>query len=120
MARIYIVDDVTDIRYAVRAGLEPLGHEVIEAENGDEAYRRLDEVRPDIIFMDVMMPGTNGLDIVAKLKNDDRYKHIPVVIITAKTDGITIDKSTTLADALLEKPFEMQQVQDLITSLLRH
>lgn len=120
MVKVLVVDDMDDIRYAVKVGLEGLGkgYEVIEARNGDEALQMMPEAKPDMVLMDVMMPGTDGLDVTIKIKNDPVLKDTPVIILTAKTDGLTKGIGEVAADAFLEKPFDIQVLDDLIQAIM--
>ncbi|MBW2983002.1 response regulator [Candidatus Woesearchaeota archaeon] len=120
MTKILIVDDMQDIRYTVKAGLEGLnkGYEVIEAKDGEEAMKTISQSKPDLILMDVMMPGEDGLDVTLKLKNDPSFKNIPVIILTAKTDNLTRGTSEVAADAFVEKPFDINTLDDLIQATL--
>ena len=119
MTKVLIVDDMDDIRYAVKGGLEALGkeYEVIEAKNGDEALQMLPETKPDIVLMDVMMPGTDGLDTTIKIKNDPSMKDTLVIILTAKTDSLTKGIGEVAADAFLEKPFDIETLDQLIEAV---
>ncbi len=85
MTKILIVDDETDIRFVIRKMLEREGYEVIEAASGEDALDSLKETTPDLILLDVMMPGIDGWVTCEKIKSKDETKKIPVVMLTAKT-----------------------------------
>ncbi len=84
MARILIVDDSPDVRFALATILEDTGHEIVEAEDGDQVFDLAVAQNPDLVLLDVMMPRVNGFDALATLKADTRTNPIPVIMVTAK------------------------------------
>ncbi len=101
-----VVDDEFILRDLMRTILEEEGYRVIAASNGEEALTKADNERPDLIILDLMMPGKSGLEICKILKSQSETKHIPVVIATAL--GREVDRTMTKAagaDAHFMKPF---------------
>ena len=84
MARILIVDDSPDVRLALATILEDTGHEIVEAEDGDQVFDLAVAQNPDLVLLDVMMPRVNGFDALATLKADTRTNPIPVIMVTAQ------------------------------------
>ena len=84
MARILIVDDSPDVRLALATILEDTGHEIVEAEDGDQVFDLAVAQNPDLVLLDVMMRRVNGFDALATLKADTRTNPIPVIMVTAK------------------------------------
>ena len=84
MARILVVDDSPDVRLALATILEDAGHDVVEAEDGDQVFDLAIGESPDLVLLDVMMPRVNGFDALATLKSDTRTSLIPVIMVTAK------------------------------------
>ncbi len=84
MAKILIVDDSADIRLALTALLEDGGHEVSEAADGPEVMPALLESRPDVILLDVAMPGKDGFEVLKEITADERTCDVPVIMVTAK------------------------------------
>ena len=84
MARILIVDDSPDVRLALVTILEDTGHEIVEAEDGDQVFDLAVAQNPDLVLLDVMMRRVNGFDALATLKADTRTNPIPVIMVTAK------------------------------------
>jgi len=82
MAKILLVDDEPDIVEFLRYNLEKENYEVIVGYNGTEALTKLNE-KPDLILLDIMMPGIDGFEVCKKIKEDNRYKKIPIVFLTA-------------------------------------
>ena len=79
-----MVDDSPDVRLALATILEDEGHEIIEAEDGDQVFDLAVAESPDLVLLDVMMPRVNGFDALASLKADTRTSKIPVIMVTAK------------------------------------
>jgi twitching motility two-component system response regulator PilH len=82
--KILLVDDSKTELHYLSSLLTGRGYAVRTAENGDDAMRRLDEERPDLILMDIVMPGRNGFHLTRSITRDDRYAGVPVIICTSK------------------------------------
>jgi two-component system, OmpR family, response regulator len=108
LKNILYVDDEPDIRTVVQLALERSGDfSVVTAASADEALGRLESWRPDLIVLDVMMPGTDGPGLLAQLKKDDRFRHIPVVFMTAKAQPRELESFKALgALGVIAKPFD--------------
>ncbi|MGZ3160100.1 MAG: response regulator [Burkholderiaceae bacterium] len=105
--KILIVDDSSTARHFLVDVLSKGGYEVISAENGDEAILKAKAEMPDLILMDVIMPGINGYQATRTITKDEATKHIPVLMITSKdmeTDRIWGMRQG--ATAFLSKPIE--------------
>lgn len=84
LARILVVDDNPDVRLALATILEDAGHEVIEAEDGEQVFDIVLEENVDLVMLDVMMPRVSGFDALAAVKADTRTAQTPVIMVTAK------------------------------------
>ena len=84
MARILVIDDSPDVRLALVTILEDAGHDVVEAEDGDQVFDLAIAESPNLVLLDVMMPRVSGFDALATLKADTRTSPIPVIMVTAK------------------------------------
>jgi DNA-binding response OmpR family regulator len=118
--RILIVDDDAASRRLLEVRLRTLDCRVEMASDGDEALQRVDSFRPDVILLDYMMPKLSGIEVVRRLKEDERYQGIPVILITAR--GSQEDKVTGLdagADDYVVKPFEPFELLARVRSMLR-
>ncbi len=82
--KILVVDDSKTELYHLTEVLGKRGYTVRTAENGEEALRRLDEDKPDLILMDVVMPGQNGFQLTRKITRDPRFADVPVIMCTSK------------------------------------
>jgi DNA-binding response OmpR family regulator len=84
LARILVVDDNADVRLALATILEDAGHEIIEAEDGEQVFDLVVSESPELVLLDVMMPRVSGFDALATLKADTRTSQVPVIMVTAK------------------------------------
>ena len=84
MALVMVVDDEPDVRTALSTMLEMEGHKVLEAADGTEVLPAAREHEPDLILLDVSMPGMDGFEVLKELGRDDSLSRIPVILITAK------------------------------------
>ncbi|BAQ60520.1 two-component response regulator [Geminocystis sp. NIES-3708] len=118
--KILLVDDEPGIRESVQAYLNYNENwEVDVASNAKEAWQKLELNTPDLIISDIMMPEVNGLQFLAQLKEDIRFRSVPVVFLTAK--GMTTDRIegyTAGCDAYLPKPFDADELEAIVRNLL--
>ncbi|MCM8800538.1 MAG: response regulator [Candidatus Omnitrophica bacterium] len=118
--KILVVDDEPDILNMIRLRLEANGYEVITASDGNTAYQRARSDSPDLIILDLMLPGMDGYQVCRLLKFDERYRSIPVIILTAlsqKEDKEWAEKVG--ADCYLTKPFESDELLNKIKEFFR-
>ncbi len=110
-ARILAVDDSATILEMIKAILESGGYEVITATDGNEALVTAREQNPDLILLDVMLPGLDGYRVCRLLKFDQKYKHIPIIMLTAKTEEQSmVTGLRTGANQYLTKPVEPERL----------
>jgi two-component system alkaline phosphatase synthesis response regulator PhoP len=122
--RILLVDDEPDFCSIVQGQLEKEGFEVEVAYDGVEGLEKVEANPPDAIVLDVMMPEMDGYEVCKKLKGDDKYADIPILMLTAVADKVTstryshFDGMSMEADDYLPKPASADQITDSIKSLL--
>jgi two-component system alkaline phosphatase synthesis response regulator PhoP len=118
--RILVIDDEEDLCFFVRQNLKLLGnYDVITARNGKEGIRAARFHKPDLILLDIMMPGLDGFEVLKKLKEDKKTLFIPVIFLTAKGDEESKLKAATLYnDDYIVKPFEMRVLKAKIDNVL--
>ncbi len=119
-AKILIVDDQAEIRRLVRYALEDSGHALFEAANGALALQIARAIKPDLVVLDQMMPGMDGLELLASLKGEPELSHVLVLMLTANAEGR--DKQAALsagANYFLTKPFAPAKLVDLVTVMLK-
>lgn len=118
--RVLLVDDEKDFVEVVTTRLESNNYEVISAYDGEEALQKVADSRPDLIILDIMLPKISGFDVCRKLKNDQAYKHIPIIMLTAKFQPNDINFGKAMgAEAYITKPFEPQVLVDKMRELLK-
>ena len=119
MKKILIVDDEADILEILKFVLESQGYECITASDGEEGLNLAREVKLDLIILDVMMPKINGYKISRVLKYDNKYKNIPILMITARSqEEDKIIGEQTGADEYITKPFNVDFVVEKVKSYL--
>ncbi|RMD92268.1 MAG: PAS domain S-box protein, partial [Calditrichaeota bacterium] len=113
--KILLVDDDKNTRYAIQYILKEAGYEIFFATNGREAIRKVAKINPDLILMDIMMPGMNGLETTKILKGREAYKQIPIIAVTAKS--MKEDRERIIlegCDDYITKPFETETILNKI------
>ena len=115
--RILVIEDNPDIKEVLDYILEDDGHEVIPCSDGS-SLSTLDQLKPDVILMDDILPGVRGRELCLRLKNDEATKHIPVVL-TSATSNLKRTAEACKADAYLEKPFNIDQLIDIVKSFAK-
>ncbi|RJE88353.1 DNA-binding response regulator [Paenibacillus sp. 1011MAR3C5] len=116
-AKIMVIEDEKAIADAISYALKREGYEVEVIDRGDTAAKRLGEIRPDAIILDVMLPGMDGYDVLKKLQDKDG---IGVIMLTAKEDIVNKVLGLELgADDYMTKPFDMRELLARLKSLLR-
>jgi putative two-component system response regulator len=119
--KIMIVDDNPSIIFSVKEGLELIddSFEITGAESGEKCLELLKSGNlPDLILLDIMMPGMNGWDLFAELDNNIEWKKIPVVFLTAKTDAYSTGFGKLVSMDYIEKPFDLKDLKKRIDSIL--
>lgn len=117
--RVLIVDDEFDIVETIQFMLESEGFECLVAYDGEDALLKARTENPDLILLDIMLPKINGYQVCRLLKSDEEYKHIPIIMLTAKVQES--DKfwgKESGADDYVTKPFEMEKLIQKIQGYL--
>jgi two-component system, OmpR family, alkaline phosphatase synthesis response regulator PhoP len=117
--RILLVDDEEDIVSMLKMRLAAGGYEVIVASDGNDGYAKAKAERPDLMILDLMLPGMDGYQICRLLKFDQQYKNIPIVMLTAKSQKEDKEWGEKVgADLYFTKPFDAKELMDKIKTLL--
>jgi DNA-binding response OmpR family regulator len=117
--KILVVDDEVDLVETVRFPLELEGFDVLVSYNGEDALNQARKEKPDLIILDLMLPKLDGYKVCRLLKFDERYKHIPILMLTAKTqEKDKILGNETGADEYITKPFEMDYLMEKVKAYL--
>lgn len=119
-ASILVVEDDAAIRELLSISLESAGHRVIEAESAEAAEQLMKAALPDLILLDWMLPGRSGPQFAARIRENERSKEVPIIMLTARTDEQ--DRITGLdvgADDYIVKPFSPRELIARIKAVLR-
>ena len=120
MALIYIVEDDESIREIETIALKNSNYIVSAFENAKEFYKKLDELVPDLILLDLILPDESGYDIVRKLRKRPATQDIPIIMVTAKTTEMDMIKGLDGgADDYIKKPFSIMELITRVKALLR-
>lgn len=118
--KILIVEDHPDSREILKIQIEIIGYEVVEAASGEEALDKAVAEHPDLIIMDLGLPGISGIEATTKLKADPKTADIPVVAYTAWPEEIMKEKAErACVSAFLTKPTSLRRFKEVIEKLLR-
>jgi len=116
---VLTIDDQSDIRSLIRMTLEFFDHTVIEANSGEEGIRLMRSRKPDLVLLDVMMPGMNGLQVAKIICNDPLIKNIPIIMLTAINNSSDVAAGLAVgAKFYLKKPFSPADLLDKIDAVL--
>ena len=119
-SKVLIADDEPNIVAALEYLLQRNGYEVSIARNGDEALKRIEQEVPDLVLLDVMMPLVSGYDVCRAVRERDEWKHIKIVVLTAKGREADTKKGLALgADLYITKPFSTRELVSRINGLLQ-
>ena len=119
MRKVLVVDDLQSELDRISCLLQNAGIDVVKAQDGEEAIRKIQEEIPDLVILDVIMPRVNGFEVIRELRDDDKTRSLPVIICTQKNTDI--DKIWGMeigADAYVTKPFDSQQLLNIVQRFL--
>lgn len=120
MALIYIVEDDQNIQEIEMFALKNAGYEVLGFSRGAQFWEEMEKRLPDLVLLDVMLPDTDGLEIVRRLRNRKASAAIPVIMVTAKTSEVDKVKGLDLgADDYMTKPFGVMELISRVKAMLR-
>jgi two-component system phosphate regulon response regulator PhoB len=125
---VLIVDDELDMRTFLSTLVKISGYDAVLANDGEEGFRKAVEVRPDLLILDVLMPGEGGLHMYYQLKTNAELKRTPVIILSAIAKNtfyhylnvlnFKLDESTSLPESYIEKPPDAEKLMKLIKKIL--
>jgi two-component system, OmpR family, alkaline phosphatase synthesis response regulator PhoP len=117
---ILVVEDEDDIRELLRYNLDKEGYRVVWAASGEEALKAVKDSEPDLVLLDLMLPGVDGLEVCRSLKQDPHTRNLPIVMLTAKGEEADIVAGLELgADDYVTKPFSLRVLLARVRAVLR-
>ena len=117
--KILIADDEPNIVAALEFLLQRNGFEVYVARNGDEALKLIETHKPDLVLLDVMMPQRSGYDVCQRMRENQDWRHIKIVMLSAKGREVEVNKGLSIgADLYITKPFSTRDLIAQINGLL--
>ena len=116
--KILVVDDEWELRNLLTEFLTGEGYDVIQASNGEEALELAEKEEPQVILLDVKMPGIDGIEVCRRLKEEDKTRFIPIIMVTALEDR-DVDAFVEGADDFVTKPFSLVELSFRVKSMLR-
>lgn len=120
MKRILVVDDEEHILELLEYNLEQEGYQPLKADTGEKALGILEKEEIDLVILDWMLPGINGIDVLKKIRSSENYNQVPVILLTAKGDEISKVVGLEIgADDYLTKPFGVHELFARIKAVLR-
>ena len=118
-SKVLVADDEIHIIHVVAIKLRNNGYEVIAANNGAEAYDLACREKPDVVVTDYQMPLMTGIELITKLREDERTKDIPVVLLTARSFAVSQEQQESLkVSSCLSKPFSPKELLKTIQDIL--
>ena len=116
--RILVIEDEMDVLKMTVFRLKKAGYDVLTADDGKKGLETAEQERPDFIFLDLNLPVMHGYEVCRELKKDEELKKIPVVILSASSDGIKEKSIEIGADDYIIKPYEPQELLNKIEKFL--
>jgi signal transduction histidine kinase len=118
-SHILAVDDAPDNLFLLETILDTNGYDLDLADNGQEALSKITQKTPDLILLDIMMPGMNGFEVTRRVRQNESLPYIPILLITAHDQVSLVEGLDAGADDFIRKPFNVEELQARVRSLLR-
>lgn len=118
--KILLIEDEEDIAALIKLQADLSGYKMLIETDGLNGYRAIEKEKPEIIILDIMLPGMNGLDVCRKVKNHAELKHIPIILISAKSEELDVVLGLELgADDYVTKPFSPKVLFSRVKAVMR-
>lgn len=119
MAKVLVVDDEPNIVLSLEFLMEQAGFEVITAEDGEQALEQVNNTSPDLLLLDISLPGMSGFDVLERLRGQETTAQLPIIMLTAHGRDVEREKGMALgADDYITKPFSTQSLVEKVKALL--
>ena len=114
--KILVVDDEPEVAEVIAESVRIQGHETVIAHNGEEALEILGTFTPDAVFLDIVMPGLNGIEVLERIRQT--YQRLPVIIISGRATTAQVSEAKRLGVTdVVEKPFALKHLSEALTGL---
>ncbi|MDQ7730047.1 response regulator [Halomonas sp. SpR8] len=119
MAKVLVVDDEPNIVLSLEFLMEQAGFAVVTAEDGEQALARVNDSQPDLLLLDISLPGISGFDVLERLRGEAATAQLPIIMLTAHGRDVEREKGMALgADDYITKPFSTQTLVEKVKALL--
>nr|WP_290698373.1 response regulator [Halomonas sp. UBA3074] len=119
MAKVLVVDDEPNIVLSLEFLMEQAGFEVVTAEDGEQALARVTDSQPDLLLLDISLPGISGFDVLERLRSEEATSDLAIIMLTAHGRDVEREKGMALgADDYITKPFSTQALVEKVKKLL--
>lgn len=120
MARILIAEDQSDLREMIAFALRLGGHQVVATADGEQAFTQAQDTLPDLIILDIHMPGMTGYEVCQQLKRQSDFEHTPVIMLSAKGNADEVQAGLDAgASEYIQKPFPIEKLTERVEALLQ-
>ena len=120
MTKVLVVDDEPNILLSLEFLMQQAGFDVTTAEDGETALTRLNDTEPNLVLLDISLPGISGFDVLEQIRKDERFTRLPVIMLTAHGREVEREKGMALgADDYITKPFSTQALVQKVRNLLQ-
>lgn len=117
---ILAVDDEEGVLFSIKKGLEAISnYTILTASTGEECFKIIKENKPDLILLDIMMPGMDGWQVQQKLSETKQWKDIPLIFLSAKSDNESKKRGNLISYDYIEKPFEITELKNRIDQAIQ-
>jgi DNA-binding response OmpR family regulator len=117
---ILLIDDDEEVLGTLSRALKPQGYEVQQARSGAEGLRKIQDRIPDLLILDIMMPGMDGLEVCRMIRNDNEYNRLPILFLSARDSTDEVVEGLDMGgDDYIVKPFEITELNARVRALLR-
>jgi len=118
MAKIMVVDDDPEISSLIQYTLESIGHNLKVCDNGRDVIDSLKEFKPDLLILDVMLPGVDGYSLAAKITEEAEFSEMPIIVLSALEPSRSMFAKFNQVSAFLTKPFNTDDLIDAVKNAL--
>ncbi|HVE76414.1 MAG TPA: response regulator transcription factor [Actinomycetota bacterium] len=117
-SKVLLVEDNPSVRELISVLLSSEGYEIVEAEDGRDGLTKARQMHPDLMILDLMMPGVSGEGVIAELQKDPGFESMPVMVVSGKDEGMSEIKDMLGDENVFQKPFEPVRLLNRVVELI--